>query len=330
MKTKMHIRLLGIGIVLSLGIFLGSCTKEESLKDSEDSLSANLTLKNGATTNPEADDIMECELLAGQNISVGKVIYSHDEENLYVTYMTTNGWYLSELHLYVGTLGNLPTNKTAVKIGNFPYSKKLDPGTSNYMFTISLTEIGDMEENGYTIAAHAIVINGQKEETAWSSANCNYKPLITVKSNLVEGTYEFYATHDGYYPFINSGDWCERLGTHVYENGDVYYLTFKGFGLVNRGKVTVNENGTNYIIEVEADEGYKLTDSYLYVGSLHGLKSYASEANCVEYVSFPYTITANEQQVHTFPPIPMKPVYSMSFNEAFNSSRWGWLNYYKY
>ena len=162
MKTKLHLKKLATLFVVVLGISISSCTKEEPALLSEAESSSDLMLKNG--TIAQGTDLMECDLIGGQHINVGKVITSHDEMNIYVTYLTTGGWVLSELHLYVGTLAGLPKSKGGgIQIGHFPYSAKNLKGITTYTIEIPIAEVSK-DANGYTIAAHAVVINGNKNE----------------------------------------------------------------------------------------------------------------------------------------------------------------------
>ncbi|MEO6540160.1 MAG: hypothetical protein ABIN74_04175, partial [Ferruginibacter sp.] len=44
----------------------------------------------------------EVTLVAGQTMNAGSITVTNDADNIYVTYATTNGWKLTETHLYVG------------------------------------------------------------------------------------------------------------------------------------------------------------------------------------------------------------------------------------
>ena len=96
--------------------------------------------------------------------------------------MATNGWVLTEVHLYVGPLSDLPMNKKAVQIGHFPYSEENLGGAETWSVSVPLPDGNDC-----IIAAHAVVYNEElgMEETAW--ANCVYKPVIAVKVKFPEG-----------------------------------------------------------------------------------------------------------------------------------------------
>lgn len=114
-------------------------------------------------------EIISTELFGGQTILVGSLEVTNDEEFLYVTYITTNDWYLNETHLYVGPFDELPTNNSNTPVpGHFPYSEDHVGLVNTYTYTIPLEGLPDC----YIIAAHASVykiVNGEvvQSETAW-------------------------------------------------------------------------------------------------------------------------------------------------------------------
>lgn len=316
MKTTSNIKLLAISFALLLGIFITSCSKKDSLLISENE-TTDLMLKSASS----AVDITECELIAGQHINAGKVIYSHDEDYMYVTYITSGAWLLSELHVYVGNLDGLPRNKTAIQIGKFKYSiSNLNANT--WTFTIPLAGLSK-DANGYTIAAHAVVKNGTQEETAW--ANCTYHPVLTVKLKFTNGEF---AASEGV-RFLTSGAWCTYLGVNSYEKGDndEYPLISNYWLAGGLGKVIVNYIEPNVEVTVIPAEGLSLKETFVYFGDMKGLINLV-EGLCPDYTQFPY-INQTPASTHTFT-IPYNNSHSLSFKTAFGSSRWGWLSYYKF
>ncbi len=114
----------------------------------------------GSDTDPvRPDDASWVYLMAGQHIYSGKVYVWSDEENLYVQFVTDNGWSLGETHLYVGM--ELP--------------KKVAPGQFLYkdqeFYTIPLSELGASSGSELYIAAHAVVQKGGQQETAWGQGD---------------------------------------------------------------------------------------------------------------------------------------------------------------
>lgn len=324
MKTDLRFRALWLLIALSLGIFINSCTKEEPTVAPETNNSENLQLKS-VTTDPPEDTF--CDLIAGQTINTGQVLFSHDATNLYVTYLTSNGWTLTEVHLYVGTLAGLPTNKTAIKIGQFPYSAT-NLNVTQFTFTIPLANL-QKDANGYAIFAHAVVINGTQQETAWSN-NCTYKPIITVKSKFLDNGNETWAATDGvHYP--NNTWYCPWLGTNIYEKGAEYLLQSWIYPLSSggAGKVNVTDDGTNLFVVVTPKVGLTLKATYLYVGSMAGLEALGQyTGGCPNYYDFLYQ-SFDATPTHTFK-IPMPMQNSISFESIWGKGRWGWFSYYNF
>jgi Ca-activated chloride channel family protein len=109
-------------------------------------------------------------------LDVGDVTIWQDATNVYVKYVTTGGWEMTETHLHVDdAVADIPQNKKGnPKIGKFDYSNVHSPAVTEYTYTIpwSLSS-GDI----LYIAAHAVVRKetGQddegnpiyREETAW-------------------------------------------------------------------------------------------------------------------------------------------------------------------
>jgi len=127
-------------------------------------------------------------LYAGQDLPVGTVTVSNDGINLFVEYITTGGWVMTETHLAVApvqrVLGEIPdpipdpspedipqTKKGNPIPGQFPY-KHEDLGyiTSDpYIIPLSEIDIGVGADDILYIAAHAKVIRPIEDcwETVW-------------------------------------------------------------------------------------------------------------------------------------------------------------------
>jgi hypothetical protein len=112
-------------------------------------------------------------LVAGKHTTVGDVTVTNDDDNLYVTYNTKDGWSLKETHLYVGTYQGLPKNRHGIPVpGKFPYKASHVYGTTSYIYTIPLKDIATFN-SCLIVAAHSEVVKkiGKciKSETAWSA-----------------------------------------------------------------------------------------------------------------------------------------------------------------
>ncbi len=116
----------------------------------------------------------EVSLLAGQTINSGSVTVTNDANYIYVTYTTTNGWFLTQTHLYVGECSLIPVNNPGNPMpGQFPYKTTHTGGTTTYTYQVPIATIG--LGNCGCIAAHAVVVklnaSGQvvEQQTGWGN-----------------------------------------------------------------------------------------------------------------------------------------------------------------
>lgn len=124
-------------------------------------------------------------LFAGQTINAGVVIYDDvdtDGDNLVdalkITYATSNGWELTEVHFFIGAaLSEMPTNKSGnPQIGLFPYKSGNIAGQTSYSITIPFSALGFScpGPEDYYVAAHAslrkpLAGGGYQTETGWGN-----------------------------------------------------------------------------------------------------------------------------------------------------------------
>ena len=89
-------------------------------------------------------------------IDVGDVIIWQDADYLYVQYVTTDGWSMTETHLAVDDVfADIPhTKKGNPKIGKFEFSGDHSPPTQEVLYTIDWDWASDAL---LYIAAHAVV-----------------------------------------------------------------------------------------------------------------------------------------------------------------------------
>jgi hypothetical protein len=121
-------------------------------------------------------DIGGCEateviLKAGQTIDAGTISVTNDADYIYVTYTATNGWLITQTHLYAGSCELVPVNNAGNPIpGQFPY-KTTHNYAASYTYQIQIGTIG----NCGCIAAHAVVVklnsSGQiiQQQTGWGN-----------------------------------------------------------------------------------------------------------------------------------------------------------------
>lgn len=139
--------------------------------------------------------IQTVTLYAGQNIAMGTLTYANDASNLYVTYTLNSDWYMSDAHLYVGTLANAPLSGGGTPSpGKFPIKSTFTNSTlaQTLNYTIPLSSFNN---SSFIIAAHSSVlrvdIDGDviAKETAWAAgtrfqSNKNWATYIVGSGSL--------------------------------------------------------------------------------------------------------------------------------------------------
>ena len=159
---------------LTFSVILFSCTKEVSdfqgtpLKPAQEAINKpEFSGRDAGGTCPAT----VTPLFAGQTINAGSVTVTNDSSFIYVTYLTANGYTLTQTHLYVGNCALIPVNNPGNPIpGQFPY-KSTHSNLTSYTYAVPISAIGI--NNCGCIAAHAVVVKlsatGQviDQQTAW-------------------------------------------------------------------------------------------------------------------------------------------------------------------
>lgn len=196
-------------ILVALVLFLASCKKQTNEIQKNASEAAKPSADAGKTKN-SANNIDHVifgqasiiKLLAGQTVQAGIISISNDNKNLYIKYITSDGWQIEKTHLYIGATEIMPTFLTGnPQIELFPYHSIQLPRTSVFTHTIPLSGLADC----YNIAAHAelvrtddndIVIN---RDNAWGQGRLivgtswamviNYCTQKNISKNINIGDY---------------------------------------------------------------------------------------------------------------------------------------------
>lgn len=302
----------------ALALSLTACQKEDITPLEEPTTTY-------STTETQSGCYEEFTLYAGQHIEAGSITVSNDNSTIYVTYQTTGGWVLDDLHLYVGDLSGLPTNGGGnPQIGQFPYAVSDLNGTS-YTFEIPV----DPNFECYVIAAHAAVYleqNGQivQSETAWGDGN--------------PSAGNSWATY---------GDYC-LLDCCEYEVETYEYFAGQNISI---GNLEVTNDDVNLYVTYSFTGDWYMGQTHLYVGDAAGLPT--NPNNIPVPGQFPYS-TAHDPAVqsytYTIPLAGLSDCYVIaahaeamqiengvitqtetgwSFGTEFpNSPRWGWYSEY--
>jgi hypothetical protein len=163
--------------VLALGLVFAGCSEIANITAPGNTTGEEFpSLIKGSETEPE-----EIDLLAGQNMMVGKILVWNDnvDEKLCVEYQLNEaslaeGWLIYETHLVVTTsLNEIAQTKKGNPIpGQFPYGDDNLEGLPSYKECFSFNELGIEPGDEVVIAAHAVVQKWDEgvlmeDETAW-------------------------------------------------------------------------------------------------------------------------------------------------------------------
>jgi hypothetical protein len=120
------------------------------------------------------------DLIAGQHYDVGDVFVWNDADFLYVKYVTTDDWFITETHLHIADSPcGIPQTKNGNPIpGLFDYSAYHNPPVQETIYQIPWDPEWIPGEAIFYIAAHAVVVkivDGEvvQEETAWGEG-CDF------------------------------------------------------------------------------------------------------------------------------------------------------------
>jgi len=121
-------------------------------------------------------------IIAGQNMTAGTISIQNDSANIYVTYHTDNGWFLTRCQLYVGDSANIPVNSSGnATPGRFPYKS----GTINdttYSFTVPLSVLGNAT-CGYVVAHCGLVQRDASGNTIQTQTGWGYGTPVNVNQS---------------------------------------------------------------------------------------------------------------------------------------------------
>lgn len=217
-------------------------------------------------------------LWGGKTINVGTVTVANDETNLYVTYETTDNWYLTEVHLYVlnyEPLERLTPGHAPYKSGNISYA-------TTYTFVIPLEDLGfpiTCDETVLWLQAHAAVVkivDGEivKSETAYGGdINPNANPwygnirYMVQCCNGEEPCYEFVGetAWAAGIRYVRRGNWATYTpyvpnSTVILYAGQTINVGSVHFSAPVAGKVTITINLTGSWEFAPRAENVKIQD----------------------------------------------------------------------
>jgi hypothetical protein len=126
--------------------------------------------------NNDGEAIIIAPLNAGKEFTVGEVRVYENSDVIYITYVTTDHWLMTETHLAVtASLEEIPQTKKGNPIpGKFPLKREYEQPINEDTYEIDIKEGESVFDPSFYIAAHAAVQkeeNGNiiQEESAWAA-----------------------------------------------------------------------------------------------------------------------------------------------------------------
>lgn len=182
----MRTRLATLASLLTLSSFLAAC--QEADPAGPQPTSDPVGPSTSTIVIPSVPDLCHQEtvdLLAGRDLQVGTVAVGNDDETLYVTFETADGWEIAETHLaVVDDPEDIPSRGNAVPPGLFPGKSVHQPPVTVVHYAVPLPDPGSASP--VFVAAHAEVVKEGAEEGAWAEG----QRILDRGSPATYATYE--------------------------------------------------------------------------------------------------------------------------------------------
>lgn len=246
-------------------------------------------------TGADANGVLCVDLIAGQNTVVGTVCVQEVNltfpapatDHLRITYTTTGGWEMSEVHFFIGT--SLPST---ISPGQFPFVfDNWTANTTSFSFDIPFSYLEALSGNlysCYTAMAHAVVHNtnpGGGSETAWGDGTPTGQGWsmwfqICLEEDggggsgggdpILETAYGYNALYSScFIPDFANWGW-----TNAVTSGTTYtFDLIAGAGQcdigngINVGTVTLLISGTSATVTYTLSTPYALEELHFYIGT---------------------------------------------------------------
>lgn len=274
----------------------------------------------------------EYPIWAGQNINAGTVSIINDNNYIYVTYNTVNGWMLKETHVHVANnINGIPRTKQGIPIpGQFAYSMNHDPVINTYTYNIPLANYNFQMGQEIIIAAHAALVNGNypygeyQEETGWGGNEPGPGPRwwYYIRYTLIDhnpggsgGDFNTETAMMRMYDIPNN--FTYNWGNHpwfsyvkMYPGAMPQTFYFYAAQHYKVGEVEIWKDGMTLYVEVNLDAPYEMQQSHLNVQ----LTGYSGPPS---FGLFPYTMSHNPRVTTYLYAVPWNNVWDgMELNIA--------------
>ena len=196
------------------------------------------------------------DLIAEQHIDVGGINITNDEDNLYISFYTTEDWYMTETHLAVSTLvDGIPQKKGNPIPGHFPYKAEYEPPIQEQDESYVIPIEGEWFKSGVCIAVHAAVQqivdeNIMQEESAWGAGiDFTGKNWATYFTYTIAPTQEpLTVTH------VEPPD--DAVDISVYDTPDIYFSADLNLDTITNNSILLMDS-SNTIVPVDLDKAYR-------------------------------------------------------------------------
>lgn len=164
----MDARSLAGALLLALGFALAACDQDGPASPVESILPPGPAQAGLVAVVPEVcGEPMVAPLVAAQDLGIGTVAIANDDDVLYVSFRTEDGWAMTDTHVAAATdADQLPKQGKRLVPGRFPYKDAHEPAATVLHYAIPLpvpSAGGDV-----TLAAHADVVKEDRHEGAWA------------------------------------------------------------------------------------------------------------------------------------------------------------------
>lgn len=241
-------------------------------------------------------DSYSAVLYAGQTTVVGSVDLTIDDDVLVVTYNTTAGWGMNEVHFAIGTKSSdIPVNRAGNPVvGHFPYTASNLAGVSSYevripVATLGITDIDNFADTAVIAAAHAVVSNGSRTETAWAGSQRfvqrgSWATMFGFVLRYIDdnnggdpqlGSETAFAYGGSLATSFQSFDGANRWGwtNGPLAEGSYTFAIYAGAGQSDItkgtlvGSLSVNYANGTAVVTYSMNQGFSMTETHLYVGT---------------------------------------------------------------
>ncbi len=285
-----------VGLLLLTPLIFISCQKESTFDNPQKSplLKSSIQSENTEDFDYCGETTIVSLITNKTNIVIGSVTVGNDENNLYVTYETTDNWWIGLTRQYAGPEDLIPRYPNGYpKVGMFPYVQTYDPYVQNCTAVIPLESLDSCFEvalfakvykieNGVVITTDkswgtsmsTSIVNG--DCTGWHWEYCLEEctappPLGGCETAFADGgdLGQCFLSLQGY----NFHRWGWTNGPIGVTTSTLEWEIWAGAGQCNHdhgilvGTLYVDYDGSTATVTYDMNPEYIMDETHLYVGN---------------------------------------------------------------